>query len=69
VNAGQLLHYRPISIFSVLSKIFEIAMKNQLMEFLIKNKIINSNQFGFLKNSSTTGALVQLVYSTQSLTI
>lgn len=56
-------NYRPISITSVFSKLFETIMSIQLTEYLLKNNLINGLQFGFMKNSSTTNAAVTLINS------
>lgn len=49
-------NYRPISILSILTKLFESCMKSQLLLFLNDNKIIHQQQYGFLPNSCTTAA-------------
>lgn len=54
-------NYRPISLLSIFSKIFEILIRNRLDFFLCSNKIIDENQFGFLKKSSTSSAATNLV--------
>lgn len=50
-------NYRGISILPPISKIFEKIVHKRLLNFLIKYKILNKNQYGFLKNKSTTDAL------------
>lgn len=50
-------NYRPISILSVFSKIFEIIMKNFLMSYLSKQKILNNRQFGFRPGLNTFDAI------------
>lgn len=55
-------NYRPISILSVISKIYETAIKIRLETFLETNNIINQNQFGFVKNTSTTAACASLIH-------
>jgi Reverse transcriptase (RNA-dependent DNA polymerase) len=54
-------NYRPLSILSSISKVFETVIKNRLSKHLATNKIIHPNQYGFLKNSSTTSAASCLV--------
>jgi hypothetical protein len=54
-------NYRPISILSIFSKIFEIVIRKRLEFFLQSNKILNENQFGFLKKSSTSSATTNLI--------
>ena len=52
-NKDDYNNYRPISITSNLSKIIETAFLKRLEEFLELHNIINTNQFGFLKNIGT----------------
>ena len=51
-------NYRPISITAAISKIFEKVIREQIMEYLNKNKLLSQVQFGFRKNFSATDALV-----------
>ena len=53
-------NYRPISLLSVFSKIFEKAMYDRLYDFLTTLKIIYEYQFGFQKKKSTYMALISL---------
>ena len=48
--------YRPISILSTLSKIFEKLMCKRFNNFLEMNNILCKQQFGFRSNSSTSDA-------------
>ena len=50
-------NYRPISLLPIFSKIFEKLMYNRLIEFINKNNLLISNQFGFQKNKSTEMAV------------
>ena len=54
-------NYRPVSLLSILSKIFEKAMYNRLTDFLETHKLLMEKQFGFRKNHSTYMALMLLV--------
>lgn len=54
----SLNNYRPISLLSVFSKIFEKAMKGRITSFLEKNKFFSECQFGFRSGLSTEGALL-----------
>lgn len=60
-NVKDIGNYRPITLLSVFSKIYESIIYDQFSNFLIDNSIINENQFGFIKNSSTVSACSQLV--------
>ena len=53
-------NYRPISILSVFSKIFEKLMYSRLYKFLDDFEILYLLQFGFRENHSTTHALLCL---------
>ena len=53
-------NYRPISILSSFSKIYEKAVANRLTKFLDINNIITDSQFGFRKNHSPYMALLEM---------
>ncbi len=54
-------NYRPISLLSNISKIFERAMYDRIELFLNDFDLIYKNQFGFRKKHSTTHALISIV--------
>ena len=58
-------NYRPVSLFCVLSKVFEKVVYDRMILFLENFKILNENLFGFRKNKSTYMALLSL---TENLT-
>ena len=61
-------NYRPISVLTVLSKIFERIFYIRLKDFLSANNILYKFQFGFREGFSTDAALVTLLDKiTQSL--
>ena len=53
-------NYRPISLISNFTKIFEKVLKERILNFLKKNKIISEKQFGFIENSSTNDAVANV---------
>ena len=53
----NIANYRPISLLSTYSKIFEKLMKKFLLNFLTNKSIINQEQFGFRQGLSTVSAL------------
>ena len=53
-------NWRPISILSPFSKLFEYHINYQLTKFFDKNNIMNKFQYGFRSNSSTEMALTQI---------
>lgn len=57
----QLGSYRPISLLSCLSKIYEKIIHKRLINYLEENNIIINEQFGFQKNKSTTAQLARIV--------
>lgn len=59
-NAKDKTNYRPISVLSAFSKIFEFIIKNRLDNFLVNNQIFHDEQYGFEKNSNTTAACLSL---------
>ena len=54
-------NYRPVSLLSVLSKVFEKIMYNRLIDFLETYKILIDKQFGFRKLHTTYMALMVLI--------
>ena len=57
-DISSIENYRPISMLSVFSKIFEKLIHAKLYEYFDENNIINENQFGFRSSHSTTHALI-----------
>ena len=53
-------NYRPISLLSIFSKIFEIIMHKRLHEFLEVNGILHSLQFGFRRKHSTSHTSISM---------
>ena len=51
-------NYRPISVISVFSRIFEGKFHDQLYEFLRANKVVTRNQSAFQKLHSTVTSLI-----------
>ena len=54
-------NYRPISVLSVLNKIFEKLIYKRLYNFFDKYKLIYEYQFGFRGGHSTTQALIEIL--------
>jgi hypothetical protein len=53
-------NYRPISVLSCFSKVFEKIVFNRLVSYLDRLKIISTHQYGFRKNHSAYMALLDL---------
>lgn len=61
-------NYRPISLLSNVSKIFEKIIYNRLIKFLDKGNVVSDSQNGFRKKKSTISAIYQaMVKITDSL--
>ena len=53
-------NYRPISLLSSISKIFEKLLQSGMIKFCEKNSIISGNQYGFRSNRSCIDAIVSI---------
>ena len=60
-STTSLTNYRPITTLSVFSKIFEKLVHSRMSSFIKRYNIINSNQFGFQKNKSTSDAILEFL--------
>lgn len=60
-NPAMLTNYRPISILSVLVKVLEALVSEQVKLFLDSNSILSNFQSGFRKKYSTTTATSKVV--------
>ena len=60
-NKNDCSNYRPISLTSQFSKIFEKILKVRMFSFLDKNSLINNSQFGFQKSISICDALINYI--------
>lgn len=58
---NDIQNFRPISLLSNISKIFEKALHNRIVYFLESNNLLGAEQFGFRKNRSTELALINFV--------
>ena len=45
-------NYRPVSLTSAVCKLLETLIRDHMVEFLVKHKLINTSQHGFLKARS-----------------
>ena len=48
-SRNKSVNYRPVSLTSVICKLLETIIRDHMMDFLIKHKLINPSQHGFLK--------------------
>ena len=58
---SNLSNYRPISLLSSISKIFEKVLLEQLTTYLDNNNLIHNHQYGFRKRHSTEYAALHIV--------
>ena len=59
----DLSNYRPISLLSVISKVFEKLISIRVMSFIEKHSILSPTQYGFRPESSTEFAILNIVSS------
>ena len=55
-------NYRPISLTSSFSRIFESILQDKLLSHILANNLISSSQFGFLPNKSTCSQLITCIH-------
>ena len=60
-SKSKVENYRPISLLSVISKVFEKALSNRILNFFDRNSVLHASQFGFRKNHNTTHATLDLL--------
>ena len=61
------LNYRPISLLSIFSKIYEKLITDRVNSYLEKYALIYAKQFGFRKNHSTNHAIISLTENIRKL--
>lgn len=59
-NRNDFNNFRPIALQSVLSKLFEKHLFNEIFVYLEKNHILSNFQFGFKPKNSCTDALLAI---------
>ncbi|PNF35250.1 hypothetical protein B7P43_G06859, partial [Cryptotermes secundus] len=62
-DASEISNYRPISLLTGFSKLFEILVFNRLKQQLTNNNIIVDEQYGFRNGASTQNAIFNLTNS------
>ena len=60
-DSNQITNFRPISVLTFFSKIFESVMYNHLLHFLDSNARLYQYQFGFRHGHSTQQAIITVV--------
>ena len=51
-SRNKCVNYRPVRLTSVICKLLETIMRDHMMDFLVKHKLINPSQHGCLKPRS-----------------
>ena len=59
-------NYRPISLLSSFNRIFEKLLCYRMKDFIDKNKLIHSSQYGFRKAHSPDHAILDIVETLQN---
>ena len=59
-SSKVVVNYRPLSVLHTVSKILEKIMKRRVSDFLDRENIIRSNQYGLRSGLSTTDAILEL---------
>lgn len=57
------INYRPITLISAVGKVLETAIKNRLLGFFEKNRILSQSQYGFRSSLSAEDAVAGLTSS------
>ena len=60
-NTSKVENYRPISLTSSISKVFERIIYNRIEHHLLINNVLGANQFGFRQGHSTSHAITKVV--------
>ena len=61
-NHNCISNYRPVSVLSNLSKIFDTLIRNRLKSFFNSNELLSENQFGFRDKRNTELAVLNLMH-------
>ena len=64
--SSSVANYRPISISSVLSKVFERLVSVRLGRFMERNGVLPTTQFAYRKGLGTYDALLRVSYTPES---
>ena len=57
-DSSQIANYRPISVLTFFSKVFEKIMYNCILKFMDDNHVFNEHQYGFRQKHSTQQAII-----------
>ena len=62
-STTELVNYRPNSLLTAFSKILEKIIYKRFYSYLIRNKLLCEEQFGFRQKLSTSNAIYKLINS------
>ena len=65
-DKNLLKNYRPISLLSIFSKIFERVVRGFLFNHLQSNKLFTSSQSGFLPGDSCIAQLLSIIHEIET---
>ena len=64
-NDKQLVkNYRPISLLPIFGKIFEKIIFNKIYQFLLEERLLNPNQYGFRPSDSCINQILAIIHET-----
>jgi hypothetical protein len=64
-DPGELRTYRPISVFTALSKALEVVMRDEMIRFIYGNRLLSPYQSGFCSGHSTATVLLKITNDIQ----
>ncbi|CAH1252651.1 Hypp973 [Branchiostoma lanceolatum] len=65
-NRANVANYRPVSVLSVMSKVMEKLVGNQVTRFLTRHDLLTTHQSGFRRHHSTATAVQKIVEDIKS---
>ena len=54
-------NYRPVSLTSIICKVFESIVKDHLVEYMVLNNLFSDQQYGFINGRSSTLQLLKVM--------
>ena len=54
-------NYRPVLLTSIVGKLIERIIRDEIMVYLLENKLIDKRQHGFMPNKSSTTNLLEFL--------
>ena len=66
-DTDEISNYRPISVLTIICKIFERSASNQIVKYFLENQTINPHQHAYQPAHSTTTCLAEILNEIYSL--